>query len=86
MIDFKESLRHWTTDISRPESNKDVATASKADYIVEQIHLGVRTRAVDVKHLKTSTKWIIYRTWKDERDKAKLKQSLTQMAQYIHAL
>lgn len=86
MIDFDENTKHWIVDIARPWPNKDAATASKADYAVEQIDLGVGTRVVDVKHLETSTKRIISCTWKDERDKAKLKQSLTQMAQYIHAL
>lgn len=39
-----------------------------------------------MKHLETSTKRIISRTWKDEKDRAELKQNLMQMAQYIHAL
>lgn len=56
MIDFDENTKHWTTDITRPEPNKDAAMASEVGYAMEQIDLGIRTRAVDVKHLETSTK------------------------------
>lgn len=73
MIGFDEGTKHWTTDIAKPTSDKDATTASEADYTIEQVDLGVGTRAVDVKHLETSTKRIISRTWKDEKDKAELK-------------
>lgn len=53
---------------------------------MEKIDLGVASRAVDVKHLESSTKRIISRTWKDEKDKRELKQVVTQMAQYINAI
>lgn len=35
MIDFDESTKHWTTNIARPESNKDATTASEVEYVVE---------------------------------------------------
>lgn len=73
MISFDEGTKHWTIDIDKPTSDKDAAIASEADYSIERVDLGVGTRAVDVKHLETSTKRIISRTWKDEKDKPKLK-------------
>ncbi|XP_057815564.1 uncharacterized protein LOC131029186 [Cryptomeria japonica] len=44
MIDIDESTKHWTVDIARPEFDKDVVMASEADFVVERIDLGVRTR------------------------------------------
>lgn len=53
---------------------------------MEKIDLGVASRVVDVKHLESSTKRIISRTWKDEKDKREMKQMVTQMAKYINAI
>lgn len=86
MIGFDEDTKHWIADIAKPIPDKDTATDLEADYTIKQVDLGVGTRAVDVKHLETLTKWMISCTWKDEKDKDELKQNLMQMAQYIHAL
>lgn len=50
------------------------------------MNIGTATRATDVLHLEASTKKIITRTWKDERDKHRMKEMLHRMAEYIEAI
>lgn len=73
MLEVDEATGHWTTEIAKPIPGKDVDKSTEEDFIVEKIDLGVASRAVDVKHLELSTKRIISRTWKDEKDKRELK-------------
>lgn len=56
MIGFDENTKHWTADIAKPATEKDVVTVSEVDYAIERVDLGVGTRVMDVKHLETSTK------------------------------
>lgn len=72
--------------MAKPILERDANKATEEDFTVEKIDLGVALRAVDVKHLESSTKRIISRTWKDEKDKRELKQVVTQMAEYINAI
>lgn len=72
--------------MDKPILGRDPDKAIEEDFTVEKIDLGVASRAVDVKHLESSTKRIISRTWKDEKDKRELNQVVTQMAKYVNAI
>lgn len=48
--------------------------------------MGVSLLGVEVKHLESSTKRMISRSWKDEKDKKELKQIITQIDKYINAI
>lgn len=76
MIDVDDQTCHWVANVARPLIDKDV----------EKIDLGVTSWVVDAKHLETSTKRVLTRTWKDEKDKNKMKHIIMQMAQYINAI
>lgn len=72
--------------MAKPIPGRDADKTTKEDFTVEKIDLGIASRVVDVKHLESSTKRIISRTWKDEKDKREMKQMVTQMAEYINAI
>lgn len=72
--------------MARPPIDKDAKNITEKDFVFEKIDLGVTSRAVYAKHLETSTKIILTRTWKDEKDKNEMKQIIMKMAQYINAI
>lgn len=57
--------------------DRDPEKATENDFTVEKIDLGVASRVVDAKHLESSIKSMISKTWKDEKDKWELKQVVT---------
>lgn len=73
-------------EIAKPIPGKDANKATKEDFTVEKIDMGVASHVVDVRHLESSIKRIISRTWKDEKDKRELKQVVTLMAEYMNAI
>lgn len=85
-LEVDEATGHWTTEIAKPIPGRDSDKATEDDFIVKKIDLGVASRAVDVKHLESSTKRMISRSWKDEKDKKELKQIINQMVEYINPM
>lgn len=77
MLDVDDTTGHWIAEVAKTIPRRDIDKATKEDFTVEKIDLGVASRVVDVKHLESSTKRIISRTWKDEKDKRELKQVVT---------
>lgn len=86
MLEVDDETGHSVAEVAKPISDKDLENATIKDFVVQKINLGVASRAVDAKHLKFSTKRMISKTWKDEKDKRELKQIVTQMAEYINAI
>lgn len=86
MLDVDDTTGHWTVDVAKPILGRDADKATKEDFTMEKIDLGVASRAVDVKHLESSTKRTISRTWKDEKDKREMKQMVAQMIEYINVV
>lgn len=85
-IDFDDSTGNWTIEIARPDTDEVIANSTAKDFTVEKLNLGVGTRAADAYHLETSTKKILNRTWKDERDKHEMKEILRRMVEYIEEI
>lgn len=86
MLEVDENTGHWVAEMAKPISDKDPENATKKDFSIEKIDLGTASRATDTKHLESSNKRMLSRTWKDEKDKRELKQVVKQMAEYINAI
>lgn len=76
-IDFDVDSGNWTAEIARPLTYEKTEDPTVRDFTVEKVNIGTASRATDVLHLEASTKKIITRTWKDEKDKKELKQTKT---------
>lgn len=76
MMEVDDETGHWVAEIAKPISDKGPENATEKDFVVDKIDLGVASRVVDAKHLESSTKRMICRTWKDEKDKRELKQGV----------
>lgn len=86
MLEVDEVTCHWIAEMAKPILGTNLDKATEDDFIVEKIDLGVASRAVDIKHLESSTKRMISRSWKDEKDKKEPKKIITQMAKYINSI
>lgn len=86
MIDVDDQKGHQIVEVTRPPIDKDVENITEKDFVIEKIDLGVTSRATDAKNLETSTKRILTKTWKDEKDKNDMKEIIMQMAQQINAI
>lgn len=73
MLDVDDTTGHWIVEVAKPIPGREADEATEEDFTVEKIDLGVASRVVDVKYLESSTKRIISRTWKDEKDKREIK-------------
>lgn len=62
MMEIDEEIGHWITKVAKPISDRDPKKATKDDFTMEKIELGVASRAIDDKHLESSTKRMIYRS------------------------
>lgn len=85
-INFDEDTSNWTTKIASLKTNETMADLTSKVFIVEKVNLGVGTWATDVFHLEASTKKMLNRTWKDEKDKHEMKEILRRMVEYIEAI
>lgn len=74
MLEVDENTGHWVAEMAKPISDKDPENATEKDFTIEKIELGTTSRVADAKHLESSTKRMLSRTWKDEKDKRELKQ------------
>lgn len=80
MLEVDDNTRHWVAEMAKPISDKDLENATEKYFTIEKIDLGIASSAVDAKHLESSTKRMLSRTWKDEKDKRELKQVVRNMA------
>lgn len=78
-VDFDPDTRNWVVEVAYPLTDKEVEDPTIKDFTIEKVNLGATSRVVDVRHLEASTKKIITRTLKDEKDKKELKQTLRLM-------
>lgn len=84
--DFDVDNGNWVAEIAHPLTDAKIENPTVQDFAIEKVNIGTATRATDILHLKDSTKKIITRTWKDERDKHRMKEMLHKMAEYIEAI
>lgn len=73
MLEVDENTGHWVAEVARPILDKDPENATEQDFVVEKVDLGTASRAADAKHLESSAKTMLSRTWKDEKNKWELK-------------
>lgn len=85
-IDFDADSGNWTVEIACPWIYEKTKDPTARHFIVEKVNIGTSSQATYVLHLEASRKNITTRTWKDERDKNELKESLKQMTEYIDAI
>lgn len=69
IFEVDEASGHWIAEIAKPIPDRDSDKATEDEFTMEKVDLGVALQAVDVKHLDSSTKRMISRSWKDEKDK-----------------
>lgn len=86
MLDVDDTTGHWTTEVAKPILGRDANKATEEYFTMDKLDLCIASRVMDVKHLESSTKRIISRNWKDEKDKREMKQMVTQMAEHINAI
>lgn len=56
MVEVDEAIGHWVAKVAKPISARDLERATRDDFTVEKIDLGVASKVVDAKHLESSTK------------------------------
>lgn len=62
MMEVDKATGHWVAKVAKPISGRDSKKATEDDFRVQKIDLGVASRAVDAKHLESSTKRMISRS------------------------
>lgn len=67
-INFDEDTGNWTTKIAHQKTDETMADLTSKDFMVEKVNLGEGTRAVYALYLEVSTKKMLKRSWKDEKD------------------
>lgn len=85
-IDFDVDSGNRVAEIAYPLTKEKTKSPTTQDFVVERIKIGTASRATYVLHLEASTKKIITRTWKDEKDKHQMKEMLRRMVEYIEAI
>lgn len=84
--DFDVDSGDWVAKIAHPLTDAKIENPIVQDFTVEKVNIGTATHAIDILHLEASTKNIITRTWKEERDKHRMKEMLRRMAEYIEVV
>lgn len=85
-FDFDANSGNWIPEIACPLPEEMTENPTAQDFVVEKINIGTASQPTNVPHLEASTKKIITRTWKDEKDKHQMKEMLQRMAEYIEAI
>lgn len=79
-IDFDEDTGNWTAQIAPQKTDEIVADSKSKDFMVEKVNLGAGTHVADALHLEVSTKKMLKRSCKDEKDKSQIKEIIRSMA------
>lgn len=85
-FDFDADSGNWIAEIACPSTDEKTENSTSQDFTVEKINIGTASQATYVLHLEDSTKKIITRTWKDKKDKHRMKEMLRRMVESIQAI